>query len=937
MGFRVGRMGLLTLGCSTLLVAQETGAAVADLVGTLKGPGALTRLQVVQVATGRSWQLPCDGEGRFVLRGLPPGAFRLRAEAPGWQPLEFKDLVLKVGTEHRLRLEMARMATVATVVAVTAEEGVTAASVIESAQLEELPLGRRSFVDLSLATPWVLPGRGPAQASAPDSRLSIAGAGPRENSFLVDGCDHNDHGGGTLRAPIPQEGIQEFQVLGAGQGASYGRFLGGVLNAVTRSGGNTPHGSLVVFHRPGSLGARPPEGGGSSDLRLWQVGGHASGPVVKDRLFYSVAVERLRQHDLSQTGFDPTVMAAVQGQGFRLENGPVSREETVSTAMMKLDWIPTVDHTLSFLLLQARERDDAQIPWGGLVARSAGGSRDTRNWTLSLGHRWSPSAAWLVETRLMKAVRDNRMDALDMDDTVQVEIQGAATFGTNRLLPQSTRADYVQAGCVVTGSLGAQVLRAGLDLLETDNQGTVKQNYSGYYLFTALGPMLPTSLAAFQAGYPLAYLQAFGNPYTRFTTGSQALFAEDTWEKGAWSLRVGLRWDRERLAPFADSPDYAALQAPPAISIPPYGPIRLPDGDIAYSRLFQVRQDWSSARVTPRITLRWQPRTDLVTSLGWGEYTGRTALGPLMGMRVSDGSQGFGVLRLLGDAAASWAGDGGKAPGRRYVTAPEGFRVITLPGDYHAPLSRQATFSMVWTAPAALRLTLDGMRSRTEGQAYLRDVNPVITVGGIPRRPDLRYASVYRVDGSGRSEYTSWHLGLERSGSQGAFRVSYTWRRSLDNMVDWTGVNPPQDSLHPEGEWGPGYDDRRHTFLFTGTWRPAPDWTLSALARVGSGRPYTRLAGADLNGNGDGSTDRPEGVGRNQERLPWERRLDLRLTRAFRLGGIHLEAMLDVFNALNAATVATVQNSLASVTPPFGTALTYDPMRQVQLGVRARY
>jgi len=106
---------------------------------------------------------------------------------------------------------------------------------------------------------------------------------------------------------------------------------------------------------------------------------------------------------------------------------------------------------------------------------------------------------------------------------------------------------------------------------------------------------------------------------------------------------------------------------------------------------------------------------------------------------------------------------------------------------------------------------------------------------------------------------------------------------------------------------------------------------------MGSGRPFTQLAGTDLNMNGDGSSDRPAGVGRNSENLPWSRRLDLRVSRGFFWAHTRVEGSLDIFNLFNHANVTEVQNTLTSNTPVYGTPTGFEPMRQFQFGVRLSF
>jgi len=569
--------------------------------------------------------------GTFVFQLLPPGIYDLEVWSEGSTRLQLKALRFHAGSTHELSLPIPRAAgaevSVEAPLGSSGEARTQAAWVVDSQLLSDLPINRRNYADLSLVTPMAAVARGPIDAGTPDSGLSLAGAGPRQNNFMVDGLDNNDMGNGSTRLLMSQEAIQEFQVITSGYSAEFGRATGGVINAVTRSGSNRPGGSLFYYLRPGGLDASSPLGGTGSGYRMHQFGASASGPLLKDRLFYFICAEGLRRSEDHPTTIDPTVADAIRSAGFALETGSQRATEKDHSILAKLDFLPDAENRLGLRLLHSRQESDDLIPWGGLKARSAGGSRELRDSAVALSHQWTPNAVLIRETRLMRTTRQNDVRPLDADGTVQVDIQGAASFGTQRLTPQSSSTTYLQLTDTSTLALGSHTLKGGIDLISARNSGYARNNYAGYHLFQAAGPF--SALQAFQVGFPVAFVQAFGDPYTRFRTDHQSAFLQDEWRPGQdFMLRLGVRYDRERIPEFADTDAYRALAGTP-------GP---------QAALFQTQRDWTSARWSPRLSFSWQATQAWRLFGGFGTFTGQTNLSPVLGMRTTNGAQGYGII-----------------------------------------------------------------------------------------------------------------------------------------------------------------------------------------------------------------------------------------------------------------------------------------------------
>ena len=132
--------------------------------------------------------------------------------------------------------------------------------VIETQQIQSLPISGRLFTDFALLSPGVTTGRISLQSTFTDpsvTRISFGGQRDLNNSVTVDGADNINTATGSQRATPSQEAVSEFRVVNNSFAAEYGRALGGIVNIVTKSGTNDVHGSVYEFFMNNKLNAEP--------------------------------------------------------------------------------------------------------------------------------------------------------------------------------------------------------------------------------------------------------------------------------------------------------------------------------------------------------------------------------------------------------------------------------------------------------------------------------------------------------------------------------------------------------------------------------------------------------------------------------------------------------------------------------------------------------
>ncbi len=960
-------LGLYLGALPLALAAQSTGVTTADLKGIVRDDGGRP-LADVSVALRRleqneSFFTKTDPNGFYRFRLLPAGDYRLTASSPALAPA-FAGITLQVGSTSSRNLVLVPGGMTAypivVVEAAADEERTQVSGVVNQNLIANLPINRRSFVDFSLTAPFATTSNLPGGNGSAGSPLSFSGMTPRQNNFLLDGLDNNDLGGGALRASISQEAVQEFQVISGGFSAEYGRALGGIVNTVTKQGTNELKGSLFYFTKSGSLDATST----TSDERRQQYGASVGGPILKDRLFYFAAVERMRRTDENLVVIDPAAASLIRAAGFQLDTGKLPYEEGDTSGFLRLDWAQNPASRWTFRALLGQSKNENEIPWGGLTARSAGGSRSTHDQTLTLAHQWVGSE-WFNDFRVMVADRETRIDSLDPQHSVYVEILGTAIFGTQRLADQQAHIRYTQLADTLTTVRGNHTLKGGLDILHSDNDATVAQNFAGVYRFQAIPQIgIPSSLAAFGApnpfggtGLPVAFVQSYGNPHARFTAKSEAAFLLDDWQLHPnFLLKLGLRFERESLPAFPDTADYQAIQHSPATVDPVLGPTQLPAGAYDYPANFRIQRDWSANRVHPRLAFSWQVRPELRIYGGGGRFGGPTNLGPVYGIRLFNGRDIQTLVRTLLDPILqspliTWANADGAARDHRYAALPAGPTTFVLPGDVAFPTLWQQNLGAEWNLNPQHLFALELVHSRARGFMNVRDVNAFqiyfnpATSQLVRRRPDLRYSTLNRVDGSGNADYDGQSLTWTwKRNERFQLNASYTHSVAKDNTTDWTSDYTPQNSFDPASEWGRSLQDQTHRFTAVALWASGHeggawrrDWRVSGILHWASGRPYSQLAGSDVNLDGDGTSDRPGGLGRNTEMTPSTATVDLRASRTFALGRTHLEILVEAFNLFNRVNVIQLQNVQTSESPAYGTPLRYGPKRQIQFGVKLKF
>lgn len=281
------RLAALAIACLSSLIAQTpTASVVGRVVDPSGGVVPAVTIRVTSVETNQTHLGLTNQAGDYTVPYLNPGKYTLEADAKGFSAYKHTGFTLEVDQEQRIDIHLEVGSTSQTVTVVETPEALNTESgargdVTSNAELTEMPLNGRNYQDLAYLTGGVVP-----KGADGDGQFAVNGARADNVSFLVDGMNNTQRRNTTVMVSPPLEGIQEFKIITSGFSAEYGRFAGGMLSMVTKSGGNRLRGSLYEFLRNDAMDARNFFDAGKSKLIQNQFGATIAGPVVLPRLYH---------------------------------------------------------------------------------------------------------------------------------------------------------------------------------------------------------------------------------------------------------------------------------------------------------------------------------------------------------------------------------------------------------------------------------------------------------------------------------------------------------------------------------------------------------------------------------------------------------------------------------------------------------------------------
>src|ERR1051325_9275745 len=317
---------LLLLAPGSWLLTPVLGqSATATLSGTVEDTnGAIipgVRLTLANINTKASRQATANSEGSFVFPLLPPSSYTLTAEGQGFAPIRVENIILNVGDQKALQIQLKAgdvnaQVTIDSDVETVRTDG-SVGTVINRQFVSNIPLNGRSLQALIQLTPGVVLTTANSSGNATGGgQFSVNGQRITSNYFMVDGVSantgiSNNQPGGSGAGQVPAttalggtnslvslDALQEFRIESSSYAAEFGRTPGGQISLLTRSGTNQFHGSASYYFRNEALDAndwfananRQPK----PKERQNYFSGVVGGPIRRERLFFFASYEGLR-------------------------------------------------------------------------------------------------------------------------------------------------------------------------------------------------------------------------------------------------------------------------------------------------------------------------------------------------------------------------------------------------------------------------------------------------------------------------------------------------------------------------------------------------------------------------------------------------------------------------------------------------------------------
>jgi hypothetical protein len=303
----------LLLLCSVTVFAQTDRATITGTVtDSTGGRVAAVDITVTSSATGTEIHSKTNGSGVYTVSSLATGTYKVTFDGAGFSRREVKDLRLDVGETRSLSVSL-DVAGVATTVEVTPADGGLSKSsaeiggVVHGSQATEIPLNGRNYVGLVALVPGAID-----SGTGTQDQVRFGGLSAEDNNWHLDGIDNSginhQYEKVAIRLQPSTESIAEFRANSVAYSADQGGTPGGQIELVSKSGGSRFHASAWEFLRNTYFDATPWNTKATvPTLHLNNFGANLGGPLLKEKLFFFVNWESLRQsQNLSVTGTVPS-------------------------------------------------------------------------------------------------------------------------------------------------------------------------------------------------------------------------------------------------------------------------------------------------------------------------------------------------------------------------------------------------------------------------------------------------------------------------------------------------------------------------------------------------------------------------------------------------------------------------------------------------------
>jgi hypothetical protein len=518
-------------------ITDESGAVLPGVEVEAQSPA----LQGIRTTTS-------DGAGSYRFTLLPPGDYTVTFALEGFAHETRQDVTVNLdkGTTLNvsLRAAMTEEITVTGATPVVDTVDATVAMNFDTHAIESLPTAR-NYSSIAQIAPGVSSDANPENQG--QTTMTVYGSSGAENAFYIDGVNTTGIEYGFQGKELNFEFIQELDVKAGGYEAEYGKSTGGIINVITKSGGNEFKGDVFAYHDNDSLQASADPvvstGGTITGYTKEDFGADLGGYFVKDRLWFFVAYDRVDYKTDTALPAGPQAGEIVTSKSKR------------DLGSAKLTWSLTQGSTLVGTFFQDPRDDSGAIndpdhrlngePLTYLGAQSFGGRDYALRYEGLLGTDWVVSAqAARHEEENSIGPASSAGDVIEFRDSANDFFQ---TGGFGLTQAKNFRRDFY--GGTVTKFLSKHEIKAGLEY-EKEEADVIKRMSGGQRVDVLAGASGRPIYRHFYWTTPDATVE---NAPTSQLNGSPkhentSLFLQDRWQiLPNLTVNFGVRWDRQEI------------------------------------------------------------------------------------------------------------------------------------------------------------------------------------------------------------------------------------------------------------------------------------------------------------------------------------------------------------------------------------------------------
>lgn len=562
---------LVFIGLTISVNAQTT----SNIEGTITDSNGAVIAGVTVKASGKTLaaerSATTDADGFYRLVALPAGSYTLTFSQTGFATSTSNiELTLNRTAEYNIQMQVGGVS--GNVVDVTSDVPLvdqnrsSTGTTITPRQIQDLPVNGRNYLDLLQLVPGTAINR---QANpSGDNATPILGERSGNNNFLIDGQSNKDTVNGGPAAQFNQETIAEFQVLTTGFKAEFGQASGGVVNVITKSGGNDYHGVASFFHRNEAFDSSNALTAGKDvpHLRRFDYSLALGGPIIKDKVFFFGSAERITENrrldfeypNLGTSAGAQTVLNILRNQEQPYDLLSPTRESRV---FFKLNE-QLGRHSLNQEVNYTNGSVGDFLPLGNTGLPSSRNSTGARHLllgfgdTVLLGDQGNPyiltvRGAYRGEPSSSRASHPEAGPTTTFGGYTTQNCAGCTIFGNlptvgfgNGATPSNLDQKYTILSANVNKLYGNHDVKVGYNFMRTKVDGVVSRQLVSQLFatiddFLQFGPINSgiSLLAQVGALTPAGDVLHLRNSYN-------ALYGQDDWKlRKNLTLNLGLRWD----------------------------------------------------------------------------------------------------------------------------------------------------------------------------------------------------------------------------------------------------------------------------------------------------------------------------------------------------------------------------------------------------------